>query len=79
MITPVISRIVIDSAFVTTSASVRPAEHRGARHRQRAEAVDQALVQVLVEPERRDEAAEGDVLHDDPRDQEVDVASSPAC
>ena len=28
---------------------------------------------VLVEAKRRDEAAERDVLHDDPRDQEVDV------
>ena len=48
-------------------------QHRRARHRQRAEAVDEALVEVLVEPQRRDEAAEGDVLDDDPRDQEVDV------
>ena len=54
-----------------------PGEHRGARHRQRAEAVDQALVEVLVEPDRGDEAAEGDVLDDDPGDQEVDVACSP--
>ena len=40
------------------SASVRPASTAGARHRQRAEAVDQALLQVLGEPERGDEAAE---------------------
>ena len=30
-------------------------------------------MEVLVEPERRDEPAEGDVLDDDPRDQEVHV------
>ena len=48
-------------------------EHGRPRHRQRAEAVDQALVQVLVQAERGDEPAEGDVLDDDPRDQEVDV------
>ena len=52
-------------------------EHGGARHRQRAEAVDQALVQVLVEAERGHEPAEGDVLDDDPRDQEVDVVVEP--
>ena len=73
MISPVASRTITDRKFVTTSASVRPASTAGARHRQRAEAVDQALVEVLVEPERRDEPAEGDVLDDDPRDQEVDV------
>ena len=73
MIRPVTSSTTTDSRLVTTSASVRPGEHRRARHRQRAEAVDQALVEVLVEPERRDEAAEGDVLDDDPGDQEVDV------
>ena len=56
----------------------RPAgEHRGAGHRQRAEAVDQALVDVLVQPERGDEAAERDVLDDDPGDQEVGVGGCP--
>ena len=48
-------------------------EDRGAPHRQRAEAVDQALLQVVREPERGDEAAEDHRLHDDPRHQEVDV------
>ena len=49
-----------------------------ARHRQRAEAVHQPFLQVLRQPERGDEAAEGHGLHDDSRDQEVDVAE-PRC
>ena len=57
----------------------RPAGEDGrARHRQRPEAVHQPLLQVLGEPERGDEAAEGHRLHDDPRDQEVDVAEARA-
>ena len=48
-------------------------EHRGARGRQRAEAIDQALREVLGQAERGHEAAERDVLDDDPGDQEVDV------
>ena len=59
--------------FVAMSASVRPVRTRRARHRQRAEAVDQAFLEVLGEAERRDEAAERHRLHDDPRHQEVDV------
>ena len=44
--------------FVAMSArSAR--EHRRARHRQRAETVDQALLEVLGEPDRGDEPAEG--------------------
>ena len=50
-----------------------PGQHRGARHRQRAEAVDQALLDILGEPERGHEPAEGDRLDDDAGDQEVDV------
>ena len=50
-----------------------PGEHRHPRHRQRAEAVDQALLQVLDEAERGREAAERHLLDDDPRDQEVGV------
>ena len=46
---------------------------RRARHRQRAEAVDQPLLQVLGEPERGHEAAERHRLDDDPGHQEVDV------
>jgi len=53
-----------------------PGEHRRARHRQRAETVDQPLLQILGEPEGRDETAEGDRLHDDPRHQEVDVVEA---
>ena len=53
-----------------------PGEHRGARHRQRAEAVDQALLHVLGEPERGDEPAERDRLDDDARHQEVDVVEA---
>ena len=48
-------------------------EHRRARRRQRAEAVDQALGHVLGQPERGREPAERDLLDDHPRDQEVDV------
>ena len=48
-------------------------DDRRAPHRQRAEAVDQPLLQVVREPERGDEAAEDHRLHDDPRHQEVDV------
>src|SRR4029079_5635243 len=50
-----------------------PEEDRPARHRQRAEAVDQPLLDVLGQAERGDEPAEGDRLDDDPRHQEVDV------
>ncbi len=49
-------------------------EDGGAGHRQRAEAVDQALLEVLGEAQRGDEAAEGHRLDDDPGHQEVDVA-----
>lgn len=42
---------------------------------QRAEAVDQPLVQVLVQPECCHEPAERDVLDDDPRDQEVGIGA----
>ena len=55
------------------SENVRPGEHRRARHRERAEAVDQALLDVLGQPERGHEPAERDRLHDDARHQEVDV------
>ena len=73
MISPVTSSTTIESGFVTTSASVRPASTDGAGGRQRAEAVDQALREVLGQAESGHEAAERDVLHDDPGDQEVDV------
>ena len=73
MISPVTTRIV-DREGVRDDVGERAAgQHRRARHRQRAEAVDQALVDVLVEPERRHEPAEGDVLDDDPGNQEVGV------
>ncbi|MEA2455838.1 MAG: high-affinity iron transporter, partial [Thermoleophilaceae bacterium] len=51
-------------------------QHRGAGHRQRAEAVDQALLDVLGEPERGHEPAEGDRLDDDARHQEVHVVEA---
>ena len=76
MISPVTTRIVGRERVRHDVGERPPGEHRRARHRQRAEAVDQPLVQVLVEPERGDEPAEGDVLDDDPRDQEVDVAEA---
>ena len=53
-------------------------EHRRARHRQRPEAVDQALLDVLGQAERRDEPAERDRLDDDARHQEVDVVEAAA-
>ena len=74
MISPVRTRIVGREPVRHDVGQRSPGEHRRARHRQRAEAVDQALVEVLVEAERGDEAAERDVLHDDARDQEVGVA-----
>ena len=51
-------------------------EHGGARHRQRAEAVHQALLHVVGEPERGHETAEHHGLHEDPRQQEVDVVEA---
>ena len=50
-----------------------PRDDGGAPHRQRAEAVDQALLQVLGESQRGYEAAEDHRLHDDSGHQEVDV------
>ena len=50
MIRPVTSRTTIESGLVTMSASVRPASTDGARGRQRAEAVDQALVMSSASP-----------------------------
>ena len=54
-----------------------PEQHGGARHRQRAEAVDQALLDVLGQPEGGDEPAERDRLDDDARHQEVHVVERP--
>ena len=57
----------------TMSASVRPAstaERAIGSERKRS---IRPLLEVLGEPERRDEAAEGHRLDDDPRNQEVDV------
>ena len=74
---PTANSTTSDRQLSTTSENVRPVEHRRARHRQRAEAVDQALLDVLGEPERGHEAAERDRLDDDARHQEVDVVERP--
>ena len=65
--------------FVATSASVRPAstaERAIGSERKRS---IRPLLQVLGEPERGGEAAEGDRLDDDPGHQEVDVVVARAC
>ena len=48
-------------------------QHRGARHRQRAEALDEALVQVLGEADAGLDRAEHDRLREDAGHQVVDV------
>ena len=73
MTRPVASRTATDSAFVDHVGERPPGEHGRPRHRQRSEPVDEPLREVLGQPEGRHEPAEGDVLHDDPGDQEVDV------
>ena len=54
-------------------------EHRRARHRQRAEPIDESLLQVLGEPDPGRERAEHHRLHEDARHEEVDVGRRPAC
>ena len=73
MIRPVITSTTIEIVFVTMSGERATGEDSRTRHRERAEAINQALVHVFVEPDRGHEAAEGDVLDDDPGDQEVRV------
>ena len=48
-------------------------QHRRARHRQRAEPLDEALVQVLGEPDPGFDRTEHDGLHEDAGHQVVDV------
>ena len=51
-------------------------QHRRARHRHRAEAIDDAALEVLGQADRRLRRAERDRLHEDARQQEVDVIDS---
>ena len=60
----------------TTSDVVRPASTAERLIGQGAEALDQALVQVLGEPRRRAHGAEDDRLHEDARHQELDVVAA---
>ena len=62
--------------FIARSAAVRPSEHGRAGDRQRAEAVHDAGLDVLGEPEARDQRAEDRGLDDDPGHQEVDVVDA---
>ena len=55
------------------SASVRPDQHGRAGHRQRPEALDEPLLQVVGEADARRERTEDDRLHEDARHQVVDV------
>ena len=61
----------------TRSASVRPDEHRRARHRQRSEPLDQALVQVFGEADAGLDRAEHDRLREHAGHQVVDVRATP--
>ncbi len=53
-----------------------PRQHGGLRHRQRAEAVDQAALQVLRQPDAGRRRAEDDRLDEDARHEVVDVADA---
>ena len=74
---PVSDMTTITMTLLTTSAAVRPTSTADARHRQRPEPVDDALLQVLGQAGAGDRRAEDDRLGEDPGDQELPVVRTP--